>query len=99
MPGGSSPCSSVSHGSAMSLLDDSQRRRMSTEVERAWSCRRCRRGERQRTIRRPAADSWAVGFGWDYVVATMRQYRPDAYPDFVADAVRPVADLVADSVL
>jgi len=28
----------------------------------------------------------------------MRQYRPDAYPDFVADAVRPVADLVADIV-
>jgi hypothetical protein len=33
---------------------------------------------------------------WDYVVATTRRYRPDEHPDFVADAVRPVADLVAD---
>jgi predicted kinase len=37
-------------------------------------------------------------FEWDYVAATMRQYRPDEHPDFVADAVRPVADLVADIV-
>jgi hypothetical protein len=28
----------------------------------------------------------------------MRQYRPDEHADFVADAVRPVADLVADIV-
>jgi hypothetical protein len=38
------------------------------------------------------------GFGWDYVAATMRRYRPDEHADFVADSVRPVADLVADIV-
>lgn len=37
-------------------------------------------------------------FDWDYVVTTMRRYRPDQRADFVADAVRPVADLVADIV-
>lgn len=37
-------------------------------------------------------------FDWDYVTATMRRYRPDEHPDFVADAVRPVADLIADIV-
>jgi predicted kinase len=35
---------------------------------------------------------------WRYATATMRRYRPDEHPDFVADAVRPVADLVADVV-
>jgi DNA polymerase III delta prime subunit len=35
------------------------------------------------------------GVGWSYVLATTRRYRPDNHPDFVADAVRPVADLVA----
>jgi hypothetical protein len=37
-------------------------------------------------------------FGWEYVAATMRRYRPDKHVDFVADTVRPVADLVADIV-
>lgn len=37
-------------------------------------------------------------FDWDYVAATMRRYRPDEQIDFVADAVRPVADLAADIV-
>jgi len=35
------------------------------------------------------------GRGWDYVAATIRHYQPDAGADFVADAMRPVADLVA----
>ena len=34
--------------------------------------------------------------GWGYVAATMKRYQPDAHADFEADAVRPVADLVAD---
>jgi predicted kinase len=38
------------------------------------------------------------GAGWDGVLATMRRYRPDPQADFVADAVRPVADLIADIV-
>jgi len=29
------------------------------------------------------------------VAATIRRYQPDAGADFVADAMRPVADLVA----
>jgi predicted kinase len=33
--------------------------------------------------------------GWGYVKATIRHYRPDGEADFVADAMRPVADLVA----
>jgi hypothetical protein len=32
------------------------------------------------------------------VTATIRHYQPDAEADFVADAMRPVADLVADVV-
>jgi hypothetical protein len=36
------------------------------------------------------------GRGWDVVAATIRRYQPDAGADFVADAMRPVADLVAD---
>jgi predicted kinase len=36
------------------------------------------------------------GRGWGYVTATMKRYQPDADADFVADAIRPVADLVAD---
>ena len=36
------------------------------------------------------------GRGWDEVAATIRHYQPDAEADFVADAMRPVADLVAD---
>jgi predicted kinase len=36
------------------------------------------------------------GRGWDDVAATIRHYQPDAEADFVADAMRPVADLVAD---
>jgi len=38
------------------------------------------------------------GRGWDYVAATIKHYQPDAEADFVADAMRPVADLVADVV-
>jgi predicted kinase len=38
------------------------------------------------------------GLGWDFVVATTRRYRPDEHADFVADAVRHVAELVADIV-
>lgn len=34
--------------------------------------------------------------GWDRVVSTMRSYEPDEHADFVADAMRPVEDLVAD---
>jgi predicted kinase len=34
------------------------------------------------------------GVGWSYVLATTRRYQPDDRADFVADAVRPVADLV-----
>jgi predicted kinase len=34
--------------------------------------------------------------GWAYVAATVRRYQPAAEADFVADALRPVADLVAD---
>jgi predicted kinase len=33
--------------------------------------------------------------GWRRVTATIRRYQPDAEADFVADAMRPVADLVA----
>jgi predicted kinase len=42
----------------------------------------------------------ALGRGprWRGVAATMRRYQPDPQADFVADAVRPVADLVADIV-
>jgi predicted kinase len=36
------------------------------------------------------------GRGWDHVAAAIRHYQPDAGADFVADAMRPVADLVAD---
>jgi predicted kinase len=36
--------------------------------------------------------------GWRYVTATIRHYQPDPEADFVADAMRPVADLVADVV-
>jgi predicted kinase len=43
---------------------------------------------RRRAARRPT--------GWDRVVATMRGYQPDQQADFVADAMRPVEDLVAD---
>lgn len=35
---------------------------------------------------------------WDDVVVTMRRYQSDQHADFVADAVRPIADLVADIV-
>jgi predicted kinase len=35
------------------------------------------------------------GFDWDYVVATMRQYRPDTEADYVADALHPVDQHVA----
>ena len=35
------------------------------------------------------------GHGWGYVTATMRRYQPDAAADFEADAIRPLADLVA----
>jgi predicted kinase len=38
------------------------------------------------------------GRGWGYVTATIGHYQPDAEADFVADAMRPVADLVADVV-
>jgi hypothetical protein len=38
------------------------------------------------------------GFTWDYVAATMRQYEPDTHADIVADAIRPVASLVAEIV-
>jgi hypothetical protein len=36
--------------------------------------------------------------GWAGVTATIRHYRPDPEADFVADAIRPVADLVAEIV-
>jgi hypothetical protein len=42
--------------------------------------------------RRPAGRR---GHGWDYVTAKMKRYQPDADADFEADAIRPVADLVA----
>ena len=35
---------------------------------------------------------------WNHVTDTIKHYRPDAEADFVADAIRPVADLVADIV-
>jgi predicted kinase len=35
------------------------------------------------------------GLGWDYVTATIARYQPDAGADFVADATRPLPDLVA----
>jgi predicted kinase len=35
------------------------------------------------------------GLDWDYVTATIALYQPDADADFVADAVRPLPDLVA----
>jgi hypothetical protein len=35
------------------------------------------------------------GVVWNDVLATMRRYEPDDEADFVADAVRPVSDLVA----
>jgi predicted kinase len=34
--------------------------------------------------------------GWGYVTATMKRYQPDSHADIEADAIRPVADLVAD---
>lgn len=34
-------------------------------------------------------------FGWDYVLATMRRYRPDAAADHTADSVRSLAENVA----
>jgi predicted kinase len=34
--------------------------------------------------------------GWPEVMATIRHYRPDPQADFVADSMRPVADLVAE---
>jgi len=36
--------------------------------------------------------------GWDYVAAAIRHDQPDHEADFVADAMRPVADLVVDIV-
>ncbi len=36
--------------------------------------------------------------GWDKAAAAMRRYQPDEHADFVADAIRPVADLVTDIV-
>lgn len=33
---------------------------------------------------------------WSYVTATIRHYRADPGADFRADAIPPVADLVAD---
>jgi predicted kinase len=47
------------------------------------------RFERRQSPRRPARD-------WSYVTATIRHYRADPGTDFRADAIRPVADLVAD---
>lgn len=35
-------------------------------------------------------------FGWRRATTTTRGYRPDEHPDLVADAVRPVADLIPD---
>jgi predicted kinase len=35
------------------------------------------------------------GLGWDDVTATIRRYQPDPDADFVADAARPLPDLVA----
>jgi predicted kinase len=36
------------------------------------------------------------GRGWDYVAATIKNYQPDREADVVADAMRPVTDLVTD---
>ncbi|MGF7237149.1 MAG: hypothetical protein ACQSGP_19625 [Frankia sp.] len=36
------------------------------------------------------------GYGWRYVTATINRYRADDAPDVVADAVEPLADLVAE---
>jgi uncharacterized protein YjeT (DUF2065 family) len=33
--------------------------------------------------------------GWDYVTATISRYQPDPEADFVADAMRPLPELVA----
>jgi hypothetical protein len=52
---------------------------------------RARFEQRRRQARRQAA-------AWRRATATMRGYRPDEHPDLVADAVRPVADLVPDIV-
>jgi predicted kinase len=45
--------------------------------------------------RRPGA-ARRQGAGWRGVAVTMRRYQRDPEADFVADAVRPTADLVAD---
>jgi predicted kinase len=42
--------------------------------------------------------AWRRAFAWRRATTTMRGYRPDEHPDFVADAVRPVADLVPEIV-
>jgi len=52
---------------------------------------RARFEQRHRSSRRRAS-------GWDKAAAAMRRYQPDEHADFVADAIRPVADLVTDIV-
>jgi predicted kinase len=52
---------------------------------------RARFEERRGTARRQA-------MAWNDVLTTIRHYRPDQDADFVADAMRPVTDLVADVV-
>jgi predicted kinase len=48
---------------------------------------------RARAERRRASGQSRLG--WDQVTATVRHYQADADADFIADAMRPVPDLVA----
>jgi hypothetical protein len=48
---------------------------------------------RARAERRRASGQSRLG--WDQVTATVRNYQADADADFVADAMRPLPDLVA----
>jgi predicted kinase len=52
----------------------------------------------QRGADGPPGSRWRPGTGWHGVAATMRRYQPDPQAAFVADAIRPVEDLVADIV-
>jgi hypothetical protein len=56
------------------------------------------RTEHRARFERRQATADRRGYGWRYVAATIGRYRPDGAPDFVADAVRPPADLLAELV-
>jgi predicted kinase len=51
-------------------------------------------GEHRARVERRRADGRSR-LGWDYVTATIGRYQPDPDTDFVADAMRPIPDLVA----